>query len=244
VRKLHDLLGVALCLGALLGFAPPAQAVPSYAINIQGPGAYAGPGVTCHDNDPCDLNTSLNVISILAGAGGMPAMPEFALSLTSSNTNTPGGPGFSLLHTNWHLAATTGGSVTVSASATGFTFPPPAGWAIFNSSISSTHAAASLSAQQWVDLTNTLFGIGAITPGPHGPFSGTGSFAEDLALHYEGSVPYSITQQIFASVNPGGTLSGGFQAMIVPEPGTLFLLGFGLLALGGVFMRRRRSIAR
>jgi hypothetical protein len=96
----------------------------------------------------------------------------------------------------------------------------------------------------FVDPTNTGFGTGAGTT--HGtaltfsssPYSGT-----DNLQYGAMSSLYSVTEVATISAHAGsGSVSYDFSVAAVPEPSSLTLAGFGILAgIGAVYRRSRRA---
>jgi PEP-CTERM motif len=98
----------------------------------------------------------------------------------------------------------------------------------------------SISFQSYVDSSNTAFGTetllydtGAISGGA---FSGSGY--GDVSV----SGPYSITTTAMISHESGWSVSGFNNGVTIPEPGSLALIGIGLLSLAfGIKKVGRRS---
>jgi hypothetical protein len=227
--------GLALLLTPL-----PALAVFDFAINIQGPGAYAVPGgITIIDNAPEDQNSNTGQMQLTTGSNGLPAIPGFGLSFEIAQSNSPGAPPFALLDVVWGLNSLggTGGTIQVTTSADNYGFPPVGGSSILTSTVSGNAGSGSVTAQQWVDLANGLFVLGAVTPGVQvasiGGFSNTASSAGFTPTGF-----YSITDRLNLTLGPNDVMGGDLTSTVVPEPVTMFLGGTGLLMLTCAARRR------
>lgn len=232
---------VAVAAFALL--AAPFPALADFAIRIQGPGGFDS---TVHDNAAGDLlidplaspNHSIVVVPSIGGG--------VSLSINTAVTNSPGGPLSSFLSLNWSLVSSGAltGPVTVTASATGYTFPPDGTNSLLTSDLGGTlTGTASVTAQQWVDLGDGLFAMVGPTPGAQGPFSTPPTFSDTKSVHFTSSTSYSITDQVILTLGAAGSSSGGdLKSTVVPEPVTMFLGGTGVLMLG--YAARRRLFGR
>lgn len=207
----------------------PSPALAIYAIHV------VEAGLTCYDNDACDSIGAANVMSVSTGVSG------FLININTSFTNSPGGPVRSILDLNWTLSTseTGGGTIHILASATGFTFPQTGSLPYLNSSIGGTGAGTfSVTGYEWVDLSNTLFGTGGISS-TLGPFSNN-PFSASESVQFLSSTPYSITEQLTVTLGADSSTTGDLQAVVVPQPSTLLLLGAGLFGFAWFVKRRRR----
>lgn len=228
---------------ALALLATPLPALALFAVNIQGPGAYAGAGITVNDNAADDLNALAGQITLISGLSAtLPLIPGFLVNVNTAISNSPGGPGSSSLSLNWVLSSGLGGggAIQVTASAQGYTFPPTGQGSVLTSDVGgSLVGTGSVVAQQWVDLGDGLFAtVGPlVTPGTQGPF-GPGAFSDSASSNFTSGTPYSITDRVNLSLGGLSSTTGGLSSTVVPEPVTMFLGGTGLLML--TYAARRR----
>jgi hypothetical protein len=226
----------------------PLPAFADFVLNIVGAGGY---NQTIHDNLAGDLNPLAGAIAVIAGVS-IPTIPGFSTGTITVDSNSPGNPGSSTLGPlGWSLLATAAAGLhtaTITTSSQGFTSPASGTASVLTSTFAGTltgggTGSRSAIAQQWVDLGDVLFGMGALTPGPQGPFTTT-AFADSASTGFVAVTPYSITDRVTLStarnITAGGTLTSAVAA--VPEPITMFLGGTGLLMLG--YAARRRLFGR
>lgn len=225
-------------VAALTLLAAPLSALAAFAVRIEGPGFTS----TVADDGPGDsFNLTPNLIGASAIIAGSILSANFSLS------NTPGGPLSSFLSLNWSLLST--GSavlpidpVTVTASATGYTFPPSGVGSVLTSNVVGTFpfGTGSATPRQWVDLGDNLFAPIGPPLVEHGSFTAT--FGDTKSTRFVASTSYSINDQVVLTLGPSSLSTGTLTSTVVPEPITMFLGGTGVLMLG--YAARRRLFGR
>lgn len=198
-------------------------------------------GFICADNAACDANPGVNVVTVQSGVDGVPLIPGYNVAITIGTSNNPGSTPFSVLDVTWNVNSfgSAGGPLTILASQTGFTFPGTP-LATLESVCGGDMLNGSVTCQEWANLSNTLFGLGPVTPGVQGPF--VAPFASDLSIAYVSTTPYSITDRLIFSLGANGTSTGDMRSTVrqtAPEPATLALVGGALVGLA--FLRRRKQ---
>jgi hypothetical protein len=194
------------------------RTVPTLAIMVQS-GAFS---MTVQDGSPLDTNPLPNQIAV-----NFTTVPGFsAVNVGLAQTNAPGDSSGASLALSYgaQTNGTAGGTVTITASATGFTSPVQAANPLtLTSQIAGTiTGTGSATGQMWADINNGLFGttvvgVNAFTPGAQGPFS-TSPFANSASVNFSrGSGPYSLTQSATLTMATNSQETGSVQGN-VPAP--------------------------
>jgi len=237
-----------------LGFlacAAPAQA--AFAIKVDlgvgpisisttgGPVVQASPVFVVNDGDPADLNPTANAITTIITSAG------FTSTVNTAITNTPGtaasGGLLDLQYTISSVGGGTGGTATITASATGFTQPPQgANPLTLMSQIGGTGTGTfNLTAAQWADTANGLFTTSGPNSVSHGPFVSSPYSDSKSKSFNRAATPYSLADQLVVTLGANSLVTGDFQSTVTgaPAPAGLFLALAGLPVLGFGYLRRR-----
>jgi hypothetical protein len=183
---------------------------------------------TLFDGGPGDANPISGAITSFAGLDG------FAFSiLTGANTSATNSANLSILAL---AQSTAGGTLHIQLTETGLIIFPTATYG--NTGLTLLQGPASVT-------TNTYWGAGAfdttnlIASGFKNTISGSSwntTFTNPL------SGEFSLTEELIITQGPNVTsnVTGSLIVTPVPEPGTMLLLGFGMLSLA-VYGKRRMN---
>ncbi|MGH7116190.1 MAG: PEP-CTERM sorting domain-containing protein [Stellaceae bacterium] len=171
------------------------------------------PGFAKYEGAVGNFTTSIDL------GTGFPAIGQLsdpALDLTSLDLTT----------------GTAGGTLTVSLTETGFTTTTDIRQ--FLSDITGVYTNSNATMNTYFDTTNTAFGTGTLLS------SGLLDNQQGLVSVPPITGPYSLSEIVTVNAGPNALASIDAAIIDTPEPGSLPLLGAGLLVLGALRLRPRR----
>jgi PEP-CTERM motif len=206
-------------------------------------------GFLCDDNSLCDADPTFNAMSVTTGALGVPSIPGLTVTIASLSNNPGGSGGVSFFDVTWSVSRSIGSgaspaTVNIEASQSDFNFPAGGQLTHLESDINGSLVNGTVTGQQFISLTNTLFDLGGTTPGPQGPFNA--AFTNSAGVGFTTPAVYAIYENLSISLGADGSSNGEFRSTVgsvIPEPGTVALLCFAFSALGFTGRRRKVDVA-
>lgn len=98
--------------------------------------------------------------------------------------------------------------------------------------------AGGITSVAYADFASSTNTINALTTALCAGSFATAAFSGSCSAPFNGPAPFSVTQRIVLTATGPGQASGN-HSLQVPEPGTLALIGLGLVGLG--FARRKQA---
>lgn len=229
--KAVNLGAAALIAAGAAAFGQASDANAGFALRLDDG---VNPAITVSDNGVGDIVPLSGAITFAGSLGG------WLINVTTGLSGPVLSAPFPHLDLNSvNVTSPSGGNLTIMLTDTDFTFSDPV--AAFVTSLGGT-TNGNLSFQVYVNNDNTEFSTAGTKVADFGPF-GSGAFSASAGGFAPISGPYSVTLvATFAHSRAGQVTSfdGEFQ---IPEPEALAMFGIGLLGMGGLIARRRRTAA-